>query len=71
MCTEYDCVPAHLPDDFAVISTQELLDVWPDLSPKERENKICLDKGCVLLTQIGKELSDGTIHDTRSPDYDD
>lgn len=60
-----------LPEKIHYVSSQELLDKYPDLSPKERENKICKELGCVFLTQIGKLLSNGQVHDLRAPDYDD
>ncbi len=50
---------------------QELLDLYPDLTPKERENKIAQEKGAVFLMQIGGRLSNGEPHDGRAPDYDD
>lgn len=61
----------HLPEDIFFIASQELLDLYPNLSPKERENKICQEKGCVFVMQIGDELSNGDKHDGRAPDYDD
>lgn len=60
-----------LPDEIFYITSEELLQAYPDLSPKERENEICKDKGCVFLLQIGKTLSNGQVHDNRAPDYDD
>lgn len=53
------------------ITTQELEYMYPDLSPKERENKITKEHKTVFLMQIGKPLSNGKPHDGRSPDYDD
>ena len=60
-----------LPEKITFITSQELLDMYPDLSSKERENKIVKDKGAVFLMQIGNLLSNGKKHDGRSPDYDD
>lgn len=60
-----------LPKEITFITSQELLDMYPDLSPKEREDKIVRDKGAVFLMQIGKILDNGDKHDGRSPDYDD
>ena len=57
--------------EFFTVSTQELLDMYPGKSPKERENAICRKYGSVLLTQIGGKLSNGQVHDGRAPDYDD
>ena len=54
-----------------VISTTELETLYPDLTPKERENAIAKKYGTVLLTQIGKKLPSGNKHDGRAPDYDD
>lgn len=54
-----------------VISTTELEALYPDLTPKERENAITKEYGTVLLTQIGKKLPSGKPHDGRAPDYDD
>jgi len=53
------------------ISSQELLDLYPDLSPKERENAIVREHHTVFLMKIGAALSNGTPHDGRAPDYDD
>ena len=53
------------------ITTEELLNMYPDLTPKERENRITKEHGTVLLMQIGKKLSNGEVHDGRAPDYDD
>ena len=60
-----------LPDKMYHITSQELLDKYPTLSAKERENAICKEYGCVFVSQIGCKLSDGSIHDGRAPDYDD
>ena len=60
-----------LPEKIFFITTQELEDVYPDLTPKEREDAIVKEKKAVFLMQIGKTLSDGKKHDGRSPDYDD
>lgn len=61
----------HLPDDIHFITTYELYERYPDLSPKERENAICKEYGAVFLMQIGDLLPDGQKHDGRAPDYDD
>jgi aspartate--ammonia ligase len=57
--------------DFFTVSTTELYEMYPDLTPKERENAICRKYGSVLLTQIGGKLPNGEKHDGRAPDYDD
>lgn len=61
----------HLPDSITFITSQELLDRYPDLSPRQRENAICEEYGCVFVMQIGDRLSNGEKHDGRAPDYDD
>ena len=53
------------------ITTQELEDRYPDLTPKERENAITREYGTVFLMQIGGALRSGKPHDGRAPDYDD
>ena len=60
-----------LPEKIAFITTQELEDRWPDLTPKERENKIAREKKAVFIMKIGGALKSGEIHDGRAPDYDD
>lgn len=58
-------------DEPFFITTQELEDMYPDLSPKERENAIAKEKKTVFIMQIGKMLKSGIRHDGRAPDYDD
>ncbi|SKA83695.1 aspartate-ammonia ligase [Caloramator quimbayensis] len=60
-----------LPEKISFITTQELEDLYPEFSPKERENIIAKEKGAVFIMQIGAELKSGEKHDGRSPDYDD
>ena len=67
----YPEVWCELPDEITFITSQELLDMYPDLTPKEREDAIVKEKKAVFLMQIGKTLSTGEKHDGRSPDYDD
>ena len=58
-------------DDIFFISSQELEDLYPEKRPKDREHLITKEKGAVFITQIGKKLKSGKVHDGRSPDYDD
>ncbi len=58
-------------EDVFFISTQELEDRYPDLTPKERENAICREKKTVFISKIGGTLKSGNKHDGRAPDYDD
>ena len=60
-----------LPDKITFITTQELEDMYPDLTPKERENRIAREKKAVFIMKIGGALKSGEIHDGRAPDYDD
>ena len=57
--------------DVYFITTQELEDLYPDLTPNERETEICRQHHTVFLMQIGKTLKSGKKHDGRAPDYDD
>ena len=68
---EYPNLTPKLGNEIYFITSEELLNMYPDLSPKERENKIVKEKKAVFLLQIGKILSNGEKHDGRSPDYDD
>ena len=67
----YKEIHTDLPNEITFITTQELEDMYPDLSPKERENKICKEHGAVFVENIGGLLKSGTKHDGRAPDYDD
>lgn len=68
---DYPQLTNSLPDEIFFITTQELLDMYPDKTPKEREDAIAFEHKAVFISKIGGELSDGTIHDGRAPDYDD
>ena len=62
----------HLPDEIHFVTTQELEDRWPDLTPLEREDKIAKELGAVFVMKIGDKLQrSGKPHDGRAPDYDD
>lgn len=67
----YPDIKAILPDHIKFISAQQLLDLYPDKTPKERENTIVKEYGAVFLYGIGGKLSNGEPHDGRAPDYDD
>ncbi|MBQ5799586.1 MAG: aspartate--ammonia ligase [Oscillospiraceae bacterium] len=60
-----------LPREVFFLTTQELENMYPDLTPKQREDAICREHGVVFLMQIGKVLKSGNKHDGRAPDYDD
>ena len=67
----YKFITVDLPKSIAFITSQELEDMYPDKTPKEREELIVRDKKAVFITQIGDKLKSGIPHDLRSPDYDD
>jgi len=68
---EYPGLRTELPDDIFFITTQELENRYPDLTPKERENAITKEKRAIFLMKIGGLLESGIKHDGRAPDYDD
>ncbi len=61
----------NLSRDMKAITTQELEDMYPDMSAKERENAYLKEHKTALIMQIGKKLKSGDVHDGRAPDYDD
>ena len=71
MAIEYDYIEEILPHDIFFITTQELEDMYPDKTPKDREYLITKEKGAICLMQIGDLLASGQKHDGRAPDYDD
>ncbi|MBO5342738.1 MAG: aspartate--ammonia ligase [Lachnospiraceae bacterium] len=71
MCGKYHFMDPFLPNEITFITTQELEDMYPDKTPKERENLITKEKGAVFLSKIGGALDSGERHDGRAPDYDD
>ncbi len=60
-----------LPEDIYFIHSEELYEMYPDLSPREREYMIVRDKKAVFIIGIGSKLKDGKPHDGRAADYDD
>ena len=71
MSIEYDYIEEILPKEIFFITTQELEDMYPGCTPKEREYKSAKLKGAVFIMQIGGALASGEKHDGRAPDYDD
>lgn len=71
MSIQYDYIQEILPKEIFFITTQELADIFPDATPKEREYYIAKAKGAVCIMQIGDKLESGEPHDGRAPDYDD
>ena len=70
-CEHYPQLKPFLPKEIHFIHAQDLLDMYPDKTPKEREDAICEKYGAVFVEGIGGKLSDGKKHDGRAPDYDD
>jgi len=68
---KYPEIEKILPEKITFITSQELEDMYPNLTPKERENTITKEKGAVFLMKIGDTLESGEKHDGRAPDYDD
>ncbi len=71
MAVQYDYIEEILPREIAFVTTEELVEAYPDLTPKEREYRAARKHGAVFLMQVGKMLSNGERHDGRAPDYDD
>ncbi len=68
---EFPQLRAHLSRDVSFITSQELEDMYPDLTPSERENEYTKTHPTCFIMQIGKTLRSGKKHDGRAPDYDD
>lgn len=71
ICETYPQIEPFLPEKVKFIHSEELLQRYPNLSAKEREDAICKEYGAVFIIGIGGELSNGQKHDNRAPDYDD
>ncbi len=68
---KYPHAVKRLPDQVTFITSEELEERYPDKAPKERENLITKEYGCVFVMKIGEKLKSGVPHDGRAPDYDD
>ncbi len=71
VCAHYPHIRPELPEKIAFVTTQELEDRYPTLTPKQREYMAVKEYGAVFLMGIGGALKSGQIHDGRAPDYDD
>lgn len=67
----YRDIQTELPNEIYFITTQDLEDRYPELTPKEREDAITKEHGAVFIMKIGGALKSGDKHDGRAPDYDD
>ena len=68
---KYDVLDINLPEEITFISSQEVVDMYPSLTNKEREYEVAKKYGAVFLMNIGNKLNDGNVFDTRASDYDD
>ncbi|MGL5634394.1 MAG: aspartate--ammonia ligase [Sarcina sp.] len=71
VCNMYPSISKQLPEEIFFITSQELENLYPTLTSKEREDAICREKKAVFISKIGYPLLSGQKHDGRSPDYDD
>lgn len=67
----YPVLDNYLPNKISFVTTYELEEKYPDLTPKEREDAAAKEYGAVFVMQIGDKLKSGEKHDGRAPDYDD
>ena len=70
-CETYSQIKPFLPEKIHFIHAEELLQMYPNMTAKEREDAICEKYGAVFIIGIGGKLSNGEKHDGRAPDYDD
>ncbi|MCF8357170.1 MAG: aspartate--ammonia ligase [Prolixibacteraceae bacterium] len=71
VCEEFPMIEPALPEDITFVHTEEMLEMYPDLSPEERETEMARKHGAIFIIGIGGELANGQKHDGRAPDYDD
>lgn len=71
ICETYPQIKPFLPEDIFFIHSEQLRQMYPDMTPKQREDAICEKHGAVFIIGIGGNLGDGKPHDLRAPDYDD
>ena len=71
VCHLYPEITPELPEEITFIHSEELEQRYPELTPREREKRICQERGAVFVIGIGAELPGGEPHDGRAPDYDD
>ena len=71
MAIQYDYIDLILPKEITFITSDELLEMYPDKTAKEREYLFCKEHGAICIMKIGDKLANGEPHDGRAPDYDD
>ncbi|MBO1363494.1 aspartate--ammonia ligase [Prevotella sp. A2931] len=70
-CETYPQLKPFLPEEIFCVHSEDLLQMYPGMTAKEREDAICKKYGAVFIEGIGSKLSNGEKHDGRAPDYDD
>ena len=71
VCEHYPDLQPFLPKEIHFVTSEQLLQRYPDMSPAEREYAVCREYGAVFVHGIGAKLSNGQRHDSRAADYDD
>jgi aspartate--ammonia ligase len=71
LCSAFEGLDPIISEKVFFITAEELLQLYPNLTPKERENEIAKKHKTVFIIGIGGKLSNGEVHDGRAPDYDD
>ena len=70
-CQHYPVIEPILNEEITFFHSENLEEMYPELTPKEREKKVCKEYGSVFVIGIGADLKNGNPHDDRAPDYDD
>jgi len=68
---KYSQIEPMLPEQITFVHTEDMVEMYPQLNPQQRENEITKKYGAVFVVGIGGQLADGKVHDGRAPDYDD
>ncbi|NTV89123.1 MAG: aspartate--ammonia ligase [Clostridiales bacterium] len=71
ICDRYPSLGRLLPEEIHFMTTQELEDLYPEMTPRQREDAVTREKKAVFIMKIGGLLKSGIRHDGRAPDYDD
>jgi aspartate--ammonia ligase len=71
VASRHSCIRPVLPEKITFVTSEELYHRWPNIGPRERENRVCAEHPAVFVLGIGADLPDGQPHDGRAPDYDD
>jgi aspartate--ammonia ligase len=71
ICQQYPVIEPILSEEITFYHSEDLEELYPDLTPKEREKEACKKHGSVFIIGIGADLKNGKPHDGRAPDYDD